>query len=225
LFAPRGCAVLYVPEKNQHLIRTTIPTGAGFIPVPEEGDVPMTSPLPVSKNSHFVGMFEFTGTVDNAPFVCIPAGIKFREEVCGGEAAIIKYNRDLARAGGLKVAEILGTKVLDNKTRTMSDCCMTNVLLPISKSPVSGTSLPDFVGLHIADDQLAKIDAADGPAALRFMESALLESKTFFVLIELQGQFYARLSAQVYLEMSDFEWVGHKLKKICERVGKGEFKN
>lgn len=222
-FVPRGCAVLYVPEKNQHLIRSTIPTAAAFIPLPEYGEAAFKSSLPTSKNSPFVGMFEFTGTSDYAPPVCIPTSIKFREEVCGGEAAIMNYCRDLTQEGGKKIAQILGTKVLDNKTHTMSDCCMTNVLLPISISPVAGG--PDFAGLQITDTDVAKIDAADAYAAWKWMESTLIEFKTYIPVFHLQGQFWARLGGQVYLELSDFEWAGHKLKEICERVGKGEYKN
>jgi hypothetical protein len=32
-----------------------------------------------------------------------------------------------------------------------------------------------------------------------------------------------RLSAQVYLEIGDFERAGRALGEVCERAGKGEF--
>lgn len=49
LFVPRGCAALYVPRRNQHLIRTTLPTSFGFRP----GNVEVPG--------RFVQMFDFTG--------------------------------------------------------------------------------------------------------------------------------------------------------------------
>jgi hypothetical protein len=35
---------------------------------------------------------------------------------------------------------------------------------------------------------------------------------------------WVRLSGQIYLEVRDFEWVGERLKELCGRVKKGEFR-
>lgn len=68
-------------------MRSSLPTSHWFEPVPRPGVKPTPNPLPPSTKSNFVQQFEFTGTVDNAALLCIPAALKFREEVCGGEDA------------------------------------------------------------------------------------------------------------------------------------------
>ena len=73
LFVPRGCAALYVPERHQHLIRTTLPTGWGFKPLDpdDEGAVGQTG---------FPDSFEFTGAFSSCTawlsllFFCFCAG-------------------------------------------------------------------------------------------------------------------------------------------------------
>lgn len=85
LYTPRGSAVFYVPSRNQHLMRSSLPTSHWYEPVPRPGKQPTPNPLPPSTKSNFVQQFEFVGTVDNASLLCIPAALKFREEICGGE--------------------------------------------------------------------------------------------------------------------------------------------
>jgi hercynylcysteine S-oxide lyase len=207
-FVPRGCAVLYVPEKNQHLIRSSLPTSHGFAPKTAST---RTNPLPPSSKSEFVNNFEFVGTIDNTNYLVIPEAIKFREEVCGGEKAIMEYNSKLAREGGKVVAKMLGTIILDNSTSTLTDCCLVNVLLPleINASKVSGKNC---------------FDPGNGMLVAQWIQETLIEDfKTFIPIYFFQGNWWARLSGQIYLELADFEWAGIILKTICERAGKGEF--
>ncbi len=208
LFVPRGCAVFYVPVRNQHLMRSSLPTSHGFIP---RSGGPGKVHLPPSSKSVFVNNFEFVGTIDNTNYLCIAEAIKWREEVCGGERAIIDHNINLTRSGGKAIAKILGTSILDNSTETMSNCCTVNVLLPLENSP-SKTSGGNYIKV---EHELE---------ATQWMQKTLIEDyKTFIPIYPFQGMYYARLSGQVYLEMADFEWAGEVLKKICERAGKDEF--
>jgi selenocysteine lyase/cysteine desulfurase len=208
LFVPRGCAVFYVPDRNQPLIRSSLPTSHGFVP---KSDIQARVILPPGTNSEYVNQFAFTGTLDNTNYLVVAECIKWREKVCGGERAIMEYNTTLAREGGKAVAKILGTKILDNSTQSLTNCCLVNVLLPITASPskIPGTNT-------------IKPGAED--TAVLWMEKALIaDYKTFIAIYSFQGQYWARLSGQIYLDISDFEWAGKVLKTICDRAGKEEF--
>ncbi|KAI1276890.1 pyridoxal phosphate-dependent transferase [Xylaria sp. FL0933] len=194
LFVPRGCAVFYVPLRNQHMITTTLPTSHGY--VPKSGS--RFNPLPPSSKPAFVNNFQFVGTLDTSPYVCVKEAIEWREQVLGGEAKIMEYTQALAREGGRIVARILGTEVLDNESQSLSRCAMTNVALPI------GVNNATITTQHW------------------MMRTMVEEYKTFIALIIHAGQLWARLSAQVYLDIEDFEWAGQTLLELCERVKRGE---
>jgi selenocysteine lyase/cysteine desulfurase len=194
LFVPRSCAVLYVPLRNQHMITSSVPTSHGYIP--KSGS--RFNPFPPSSKSVFVNNFEFVGTADTSPFVCVKQAIEWRERVLGGEAPIMKYTETLAREGGKVVARILDTELLDNKAQTMSKCGMTNVALPIDAT-IASISMQDWM-----------------------LRTMIKDYKTFVPLIIHGGRLWARLSAQVYLDMEDFEWAGHMLLELCGRIKRGE---
>jgi selenocysteine lyase/cysteine desulfurase len=207
LFTPRGCALLYVPERNQGLIRSTIPTSHGFVPSPDGGDT-INNPLPPNAKSPFVVNFEFVGTIDNAPYICVPAALKFRESITwqgkSGEDAIVSFSQNQAREAGKLVAEILSTEVMQNEEGTLG-CNFANVRLPL-----------DITTLACGETQKAiKI--------VQWISRTLVdEYNTFIAIIFYGGACWARLSAQIYLTMDDWEWGGNVLKQVCQRVSKGE---
>lgn len=222
LHVPRGCAVFHVPLRNQGLIRSTLPTSHGFVPRAEAegGRGPARfNPLPPSAKSVFVNAFEFVGTLDNAPYLCVTDSIAWREEVLGGEQRIREALMEMARQGGQKAADILGTKVLDNATRSLTRCAMVNVALPLAVQPEDGQALGgDLAGMPA-------IPKEDVSAVTNWILRALIEEhKTFVALFTYGGRWWARLSAQVYLELADFEWAGQTLKGVCERAARGEYK-
>jgi len=154
LYVPRGCALLHVPKRNQHLIRTTYPTSWGYVP----GDATKTREvLPLGNKSDFIRLFQLVATADNTPHYCIPAAINFRQNLCGGEEAIYNYIRENAQRGADMIAMLLGTEVMDDLDQGsglkamgsyeastgreqvsrhwaggLRDCAMANVLLPIT---------------------------------------------------------------------------------------------
>ncbi|CAN8101798.1 unnamed protein product [Discula destructiva] len=111
VMVPRGCALLYVPFAKQHIIKTTFPTSGGYEPPEVRSE--MTS------SEYFVGLFVKVSTNDTTPYVCVPAALQFRRDVCGGEDNIREYCECLAREGGARMAEMLGTEVLENKSQTL----------------------------------------------------------------------------------------------------------
>ncbi|KAG6335668.1 hypothetical protein ID866_3426 [Astraeus odoratus] len=111
LYAKRGCAVLYVPKRNQHIIKSPIPT-------PELYHSPQDD--------------DYEGPQD---FVKLFESLDFREWI-GGEHKINEYTRKLAIEGGKYLAKRLGTSLLDPDGLMASN--MVNVELPIPWE-ISGT--------------------------------------------------------------------------------------
>jgi selenocysteine lyase/cysteine desulfurase len=237
LHVPRGCAIFHVAHRNQGIIRSTLPTSHGFTP---KGETPVSPfPKPSFARSHaqpgieqnsseqsaftkpafvntekppFVANFEFVGTIDNSPYLCVPAALKWREDI-GGEEIIMNYCQTLVQEAGQYLARALGTEVMENSTGTLGQCCLSNVRLPISLSKVqavasnNGMDKEDF-GI-VVRDWMKKLSCE--------------EYGTFIMIFWYGGVWWTRLSGQVYLEMVDFEWAAKTLKEMCERVEKGEW--
>ncbi|TAQ91564.1 hypothetical protein B7494_g82 [Chlorociboria aeruginascens] len=208
LLVPRGCAVFYVPEKHQPLIRSTMPTSHGFV---TKRDVEFANPFPPKSKSEFENNFEFVGTIDNTNYLVAAEVIKWRKEVCGGEEAIMKYSIDLAKEGGKLVAEILGTKILDNAKGSLTDCPMVNVLLPLK---VSSSKIPG--SLTVPPENAAKVHQW-------MLETLMNDYKTYIAIAYFQDEWWTRLCGQIYLSISDFESAANSLKSVCERVGNEEY--
>ncbi|KAJ4364708.1 hypothetical protein N0V83_009305 [Neocucurbitaria cava] len=132
LHVPRGCAIFHVASRVQHLIRSTLPTSHGFEPHSATigSPFPKSAFVPGGKSKHTAN-FEFVGTIDNAPYLCVPAALAWRASL-GGETAIRNYCQTLAQQGGQHVANSLGTEVMDNGSKTLTQCAMVNIRLPIS---------------------------------------------------------------------------------------------
>ncbi|KAL6358945.1 hypothetical protein LRP88_09143 [Fusarium phalaenopsidis] len=205
LFIPRACAVFYVAPRNQHLMRSSLPTSHGFVPLGANNHF---NPNQSKAQNAFVAQFEYTGTIDTAPILCIPAALEFRSRACGGEAAIREYCVDLARTGGRTVAEILGTETLPAPTGRHVG--FANVRLPLA------------VQSHATS--VEGIPAKDVDAVINFMFRKFTEDYyTFINVLYFSGALWARLSATVYLDLDDFKYGGMVLKKLCQRIDKGEY--
>jgi len=197
--------------RNQHLIRTTLPTSWLFKALDH---VPNTinpkGAFGGDVESEYIGNFEFVGTIDNSPYLCIPKAMEWREEL-GGEEVIINYCTTLAKDAGKLLAEALDTEVMDNKTKTLSQCCMSMVRLPI-----------DFGIMQQAGDQAGlEKDQIGKEVALWLQRTMANDHNTFLQTLFYGGAWWVRISGQVYLELSDFEAVVPVLKELCERAEKG----
>lgn len=225
LFVPRGCAVFHVPRRNQHLI-TTIPTSHGYIPIttgtstdPSAHPAP-NNPLPRSTKSPWVTMFEFVGTVDNAPYLCLPGALAFRETVCpGGEKGIREYSNRIAFVGAKIFAERLGTEVMSVASR---ECALVNVRLPIAvgneperyraeeKEEEEAVEKEEGAANETRVKRNRKpkwsVKQEDAVTVTEYISRRMVEAYDTFIAVMLyRGNWYARVSGQVYLEESDFE--------------------
>ncbi|KAK6535684.1 hypothetical protein TWF694_002135 [Orbilia ellipsospora] len=200
LYTPRPAAILHVPSRNQNLISSSIPTSHYYLP---KSQAQYFSPLTPGQKTNFELQFEFNGTIDMTPYLSVPAALKFRQEI-GGEAAIMEYCTNLAFTGGVKVAEILGTEIMepDASQGDGGKCPMVNIRLPLVNIPQS-----EYQNVYNL-----------------FTKEVGVRENTFVQVYVHAGKWWVRLSAQVYLEMKDFLWIGDLLKKECvavnERVSK-----
>jgi selenocysteine lyase/cysteine desulfurase len=203
LYTPRGCAVFHAPVRNQHLMRTSMPTSHGYQYLSESPDLGDKPP--------FVHLFEFVATIDYTPYLCIPAALEFRRTVCGGEGKIREYCYQLAQTGGNRVAEILQTEVMDNQSNTIRKCCFANVRLPIAFK----------IGRDLSSQK--GFDVEEAPKIQRWLNTtAVKEFDTYLQIAFVSGHMWVRLSGQVYLELENFEWIAHRLMELCDRIIKGE---
>ncbi|KKF94950.1 putative aminotransferase [Ceratocystis platani] len=210
LHVPRGCCVLQVAFRNQHLMRSTVPTSHGY--EPRTGA--RYNPLPTSEQSPFITNFSYVGTIDTSPFLCVKHSIEWRQQVLGGEERIRTYQRSLAENGGQRVADILGTEILQNKAGSLTDCAMINVALPL------------WVGkAEDAPAGAAVLTAQEATVAITWMTNKIMSDyKTWLPLYMHADRVWVRISAQVYLDMEDLEFAGTALKELCEQVAKGGHK-
>ncbi|KAG7113873.1 mRNA degradation protein like [Verticillium longisporum] len=143
LMVPRGCAILYVPFRNQALIATSMPTSWGYETNEERAKL--------NPQEYFSRLFNKVSTTDNTPYCCVPLALKFRALVCSGEANIRKYY------DGSKVAKWM-------------------------------------------------------------QERTSAEYETYLPIKFYAGEFWCRVSGQIYLTMDDFEWAAKTLQQLCERA-------
>ncbi|KAF7325620.1 Aminotran-5 domain-containing protein [Mycena kentingensis (nom. inval.)] len=118
LFAKRGCAVMFVAERNQGILRASFPASKWYISTAERS----------YPGESFIEQYNWNGTIDFvSPLSIIPA-LEFREWI-GGEHKINEYCHEVAMRGGKRLAEILGTRVLDETGEATLN--MVNVELPL----------------------------------------------------------------------------------------------
>ncbi|RUS12537.1 pyridoxal phosphate-dependent transferase [Endogone sp. FLAS-F59071] len=147
------------------------------------------------KFKDFQAAFEWPGTMDFSSYLTIPAALDFRASI-GGESHIQTYCHDLALEGGQLAAKIWGTEMMENAEGTLT-ASMVNVRLPLTTS--------------VADEIYSK--------QVRYLiNTQLKEFRCFANPYRHGGRWWVRMCAQVYNEISDFEFVAQTFKVLCERL-------
>ncbi|KAI1310781.1 aminotransferase family protein-like protein [Xylaria venustula] len=209
LMVPRGCAILYVPRRNQHLIETSYPTDGHYLPEPDREH---TSPA-----KYFGNLFAQVSTIDTSPYLCVPEALRFRNEICGGEAQVRAYCTGLAKQGGELMAMLMGTEVLKSKSGTQEECCFTNVRLPLC------VNQQDKVANACESRGILPSDAQ--AVAYWITERSVNEFDTYIAVRYYADAFWARLSGQIYLDSADFAWAAGTLVELSVRAERGDWKS
>lgn len=156
--------------------------------------------------SNFVAVWEFSGTVDLSNFCSLSAALDYRRWL-GGEDKIRAYTSDLAHKGGTILCKELGSgsKVMnldDGQADRSLTASMVNVLVPVNYSKVDTGAFPTkaHISAHLQSE----------------LSSRLPTFVPFYVHDE---AIWIRVSAQVWLEESDFEWVGKGLSQLLASLG------
>lgn len=180
LFTPRGCSILYVPKRNQGFIHPTSINWA-YANHTEADDVSSY------QNEHS------PNTIDTSPYMCVDAAIQYRESI-GGEEAIREYCHDLAVRGGALVAEILGTRVMENSTKTLT-ANMVNIELPVINSSKTDAEIADF-----------------------YLKKLIYDYNTMASVYKNNNTWWVRLCGQVYVDLYDFKIAGEALLAISKQI-------
>ncbi|KAJ7745880.1 pyridoxal phosphate-dependent transferase [Mycena maculata] len=195
LFAKRGCAVMFVAERNQGIVKSSFPTSKLYIS-PADRSFPGES---------FIEQYNWNGTIDFVPPLSITAGtylhlvhtaLKFRAWL-GGEEAINKYCHDMAVRGGAHLASLFGTRVMDETGEFTLN--MVNVQIPLPPS-VQAT------------------DAIDDLFYQKMLAPTNRKTKVSAGIFYHNSTWWTRCSAQIWTELADFEVLGSVLAEVCREV-------
>lgn len=127
----------------------------------------------------FQNEFFWLGTKDYSPYLTISDAIDFRQTIAN-ESDIFSYNHQLAVQAGNLLAKMWNTSTLISDERYLST--MNNIQLPLM------INTPDKMN--------------------SLYEKLINEYNIFLPMVEFDTKFYCRISAQIYMELNDYEKVG-----------------
>jgi selenocysteine lyase/cysteine desulfurase len=145
--------------------------------------------------THFQMAFSYVGTTDNSRTLAMSAALDFRKSV-GTEAAIVNYMHTLAVTGGRRLAEMWGTELLFSDTSRFA--AMVDVRVPTTNSTLA----------HLI-----------GPALMTRFNTFVPIYDLSVVGGAIPNTFYARVSCQIYTELSDIEFLATSVKAIIASGG------
>jgi len=186
LYAKRGCAVMFVAERNQGIVKSSFPTSKVYISPPDRS----------FPGQSFVEQYDWNGTIDFVPPLSITAALEFRAWL-GGERAINSYCHDMAMRGGVHLAKLLGTRVMDETGEFTLN--MVNVQIPLSPNVRASTKIIDMFNQ-------------------KMLVPTNRETKVSAGIFYHNTSWWARCSVQIWTELEDFEVLGDVLKEVCREV-------
>lgn len=140
----------------------------------------------------FENEFYWTGTVDYGPYMTVPAALEFRKKL-GGERKIMEHNHDLVLQGAALFAKLMDTEVLQSPEQ-VANMCDVRLPVPNLNHPKLQQSPEEWWDL------------------IQFEKYRECYSSVY----RHNGSWYARVTAQVYNELSDYEVIANHFLTICQ---------
>jgi hypothetical protein len=202
----------------QHLIRTALPTSFGFRPL-KSAETESRSSNAEKSEDRFGDIFARVATIDMSPYLCVVEALRFRNQICGGEELIREYCFTLAQEGALSMETILGTVTMNNATRTLGQCCLCTVRLPLEFDDAGAG------GKHHRGSKKG-LTCQDGPTiAAWIVKRLMMDFNTWIPAGYYEKAVWVRVSAQLYLDLEDFKWAARCLLDLCHRVEEGDWRS
>ena len=145
--------------------------------------------------THFQLAFSYVGTTDVSRTLAIGAALEFRKSV-GTEGEIMGYMHGLAVQGGRLLAAAWGTELLFEDTSRFA--AMVDVRVPVTNATLA----------HLI-----------GPALMARYNTFVPIYDLFGVGGAAPNTFYARVSCQIYTELSDLKFLADAVKAIIAAGG------
>ena len=146
-------------------------------------------------SSHFQLAFSYLGTTSYSAYLALGASLDFRARV-GGEAAIMSYMHRLAVDGGALLAARWGTAVLHPEALYAA---LVDVRVPTANATLAATLGAALMTRFHTFVPIYDIGSVGGRA----------------------GDFYARVSAQIFNDLSDFEFLAASVLTLIAEGGGG----
>lgn len=188
LYYPYTFTVLYVDPKHQKSIQT--------FPITDTYQNP-------AQSNFFNHKFESQTRGHYMKLAMVQPAIEFRSKICGGEDHILDYCIELSAATKKMVEERWpGARAISNKNNDCLDSAMTTICVPDEISSA-----------------FAHVDSAKRAAYLEKLVDELLDTyKTFMPLFFYKEKLCFRVSAQIYNELSDYEYAIDSLKSAITQL-------
>ncbi|CAE7238957.1 egt-2 [Symbiodinium sp. CCMP2456] len=164
---------------------------------------PLLEPAIISSDnapgSSFQSRFDYIGTRDYTPWCAMGSTMDFRRDVLGGEDRIQSYVTGLARWAGRHMADRLGTETVAPDSMTPGMFAL-RLPLPEDWTPSQKTACSGLIAQGLIGQYSMQVISF----ALHTPTSDGREEVTHWI----------RVSAQVYLERSDFEDLTHAVMSL-----------
>ena len=184
-YVPRACAVLYIDPKHHNKIHT-IPISHSYV----DDDVELNK---ADQENLLIDKFVFVGSNNCAPVFSIIDALNFRKNQCGGEDNIRHYCFTLAKQAGELISEKWNTSILENESETLTSAMVT-VEVPLEKLGITFEEFrDDFDGITQESSRIM-----------------VYEYNTLVPFAIHNDKVYARFSAQIYNDLSDYDYASEK---------------